>query len=409
MSDYGLSPSKAYDGLGELSKIIISAIGIGYMLFFFKDLIMPCLVALFLFYLVRGPAAIIRAQVNNFMRFLKCCNYCVPPKKRGSDSDDESDEDVDHGEQYTYLTDESKTKRAKKGKVCCDCGHVTAFCIMMVMLMFCVFAMGLVMFNSVQTLQIGNPSKLQIYSKQLLILEKQTINYVEKMSNLKGNPALEKFKTLDVLTSVAGQVLKFIPEFATSLMTVMIILAFFLACMKVKVTKPTAGGFEAQIISYISVKTKISALAGLFVFLIFLCLNVPLAATWGLLTFVLNFIPNFGAMIAALLPAPILLLDPSLSTAQTVLGFLLPCVVHLVVGNLVEPWCFYHNEDLQLHPLTSLLCVVVWIMIWGIPGGVLAVPLTTMMRLYFVEHKQEHRILGYLSDGLNAFQKPKEV
>ena len=38
MSDYGLSPSKAYDGLGELSKIIISAIGIGYMLFFFKDL-----------------------------------------------------------------------------------------------------------------------------------------------------------------------------------------------------------------------------------------------------------------------------------------------------------------------------------------------------------------------------------
>lgn len=156
-------------------------------------------------------------------------------------------------------------------------------------------------------------------------------------------------------------------------------------------------------------KTKISALAGLFVFLIFLCLNVPLAATWGLLTFVLNFIPNFGAMIAALLPAPILLLDPSLSTAQTVLGFLLPCVVHLVVGNLVEPWCFYHNEDLQLHPLTSLLCVVVWMMIWGIPGGVLAVPLTTMMRLYFVEHKQEHRILGYLSDGLNAFQKPKEV
>jgi AI-2 transport protein TqsA len=57
-------------------------------------------------------------------------------------------------------------------------------------------------------------------------------------------------------------------------------------------------------------------------------------------TFLANFIPNVGAVIATLLPLPIVMLDPSLSGLSVVLAFVLPTTIHTVVGNIVEPIFF---------------------------------------------------------------------
>jgi AI-2 transport protein TqsA len=133
-------------------------------------------------------------------------------------------------------------------------------------------------------------------------------------------------------------------------------------------------------------------------------LQVPLAGMWGLLTFLLNYIPNFGFVVAVLIPMPFILLDPSMKSHQMVLSFVLPSMIHFIVGNLIEPWFFYKNKDIQLHPLTSLLCVIVWVMIWGVPGGILAVPLTTMIRAYLNMCRNLYPTLGIMADFIDAFE-----
>lgn len=392
-----------YNGLSELYQLVVAGIGIAYVLYFFKDLIMPFLVALFLFFLVREPMRYLRSRVNEFLKFAKFCSCCTPE----DDADDEDERFCDGSDiPLLFSHDDDHEKKKKKKKACCDCGHITSFCIVMMLIFLCVFLFGLVMVNSIQILQSGKPSKIEVYSVQLKKQEKKFLDHLEYRTGLKGNAALEKFRNFDFMSPLLSGMITTIPSMVSSILFVLLILAFLLGFISAK--RKESGEFEKQVMAYIVVKTQVSLLAGLCIWLCFVILNIPLAATWGLLTFILNYIPNFGAMIAIILPSPILLLEPSLTTTQTVLGFLLPAFVHGIVGNLVEPFCFYNHDDLQLHPITSLLCVIVWIMLWGIGGGILAVPLTTMMRLFLNQYRSKHRLLGVLGDFIDAFQKPRK-
>ena len=95
---------------------------------------------------------------------------------------------------------------------------------------------------------------------------------------------------------------------------------------------------------------------------IMVALQIPLAGM-GLLTFLLNFIPNFGFVVAVILPFIIL---TSMKSHQMVLS----CFAYrYTYRQYSQPGFFYKNKDIQLHPLTSLLCVIVWVMIWGVPAA----------------------------------------
>jgi hypothetical protein len=101
----------------------------------------------------------------------------------------------------------------------------------------------------------------------------------------------------------------------------------------------------------------------------------------ALLSFFLNYIPNFGPFIATLLPIPIVLLDSSISQATGVLAILIPAFIHMVVGNVIEPVVFMQDDAIDMHPVVNVACIIVWYIIWGVPGAILAVPITTLMRI----------------------------
>ena len=132
---------------------------------------------------------------------------------------------------------------------------------------------------------------------------------------------------------------------------------------------------------YIVLKTKICALASVVVFIIFLILKVPLGGLIALVSFVLNYIPNFGPAVATLLPVPIVLLDTSLTSSQGLLAVLLPGLVHAIIGNVLEPVLFRANKDIDLHPVVLIGCILFWYILWGVPGAILAVPLTTTIKI----------------------------
>lgn len=139
---------------------------------------------------------------------------------------------------------------------------------------------------------------------------------------------------------------------------------------------------ESRIERYVLMKLVLSGLTGLSVWLILAVLGIDLALVFGVLAFVLNFIPNVGSIFATLLPLPVIIFGDH-GPVTMALAILLPGAVQMVVGNVVEPKVM--GDSLELHPVTILLCLVFWGILWGIPGMLLATPITAVMKILMAE------------------------
>ncbi len=135
---------------------------------------------------------------------------------------------------------------------------------------------------------------------------------------------------------------------------------------------------EEKIRRYILTKTTISLITGISVWIILVLLDLKLAAVFGMLAFLLNFIPSIGSIIATLLPIPV-------AVAQfqgfwpILMVILIPGMTQMTIGNIIEPKIM--GKELQLHPVTILLALSFWGLLWGVIGMFLAVPMTAIIRI----------------------------
>jgi len=107
-------------------------------------------------------------------------------------------------------------------------------------------------------------------------------------------------------------------------------------------------------------------------------MGVDLALVFGVMAFLLNFIPSVGSIIATLLPMPLALVQFD-SWLPITLVLVLPGTVQFTIGNVVEPLVM--GEGLDLHPVTVLLALVFWGLLWGVVGMLLAAPMTAVLRI----------------------------
>jgi len=89
---------------------------------------------------------------------------------------------------------------------------------------------------------------------------------------------------------------------------------------------------------------------------------VKLAIMFGILAFLLNYIPNFGSLIAMMLPIPIILVDENLNFNTKVIAAVVPALVQGYIGNVLEPAVF--GSSLNMTPLSILMALVVWMSLW---------------------------------------------
>lgn len=128
---------------------------------------------------------------------------------------------------------------------------------------------------------------------------------------------------------------------------------------------------------YIVIKTWVSLGTGIFITIWLKFLGVPYAGLWGLLSFMFNFIPNIGSIIAAVPAVLIAWLELStLPAFAAAFGFVL---VNGVLGNFIEPrWM---GKGLGLSPLVVFGSLVFWGWVLGPVGMLLSVPLTKTVRI----------------------------
>jgi len=129
---------------------------------------------------------------------------------------------------------------------------------------------------------------------------------------------------------------------------------------------------------YLGLKTLISFLTGALVTIVLTVAGVDFALLWGVLTFVLNFIPTIGSIVATLPPIAITLFQSG-SIAKTLVITVLLLAIQLAVGNVLEPKMM--GRGLNLSPLVVLFALIFWGWLWGIPGMLLSVPLTAAIRI----------------------------
>lgn len=130
-----------------------------------------------------------------------------------------------------------------------------------------------------------------------------------------------------------------------------------------------------------TVKKMFLALASGAIFLIVLgSFNVNMSFVFALAAIVLNFIPTIGPIIAVALPLPIVFYTFDLHWQFFFILSTLS-IIQFIIGNIIEPRVL--GDIMDLHPITVLICLVFWALIWGVSGMFLAVPLTTVMKIIF--------------------------
>ena len=131
---------------------------------------------------------------------------------------------------------------------------------------------------------------------------------------------------------------------------------------------------------YIAIKTLTSVVTGVALGFWLWLLDADLPILFGVLTFLLNFIPTLGSIVAGVLATSVGLLQHDLQHASLIaLGYV---VVNVIIGNIIEPR--FMGRALGLWPLVVLLSVVFWGWMFGIIGAVLSAFLTQGVKLLFL-------------------------
>jgi AI-2 transport protein TqsA len=188
---------------------------------------------------------------------------------------------------------------------------------------------------------------------------------------------------------------------------VLVFLLFILLGRQQGIRAPTSilGEVELRVRRYLLQLVGFSALAGVLVGLTLAALGVEFAYVFGFLTFLLNFIPNIGSIIATLLPLPVVVLSPDLAPAARVLAIVLPGVIQGAIG-VVQPRVM--GSGLDLHPVVVLMALIFFGMIWGIIGAFLALPITGVIKIVLERIPATRPLAAALSGDLAALSAPQE-
>ncbi|MEZ4732750.1 MAG: AI-2E family transporter [Caldilineaceae bacterium] len=157
------------------------------------------------------------------------------------------------------------------------------------------------------------------------------------------------------------------------------------------VTAEMASDFQ----TYAIIRTGIGLLNGVLAGVALWLMGVDFAFTWGLLTFLLNYIPTIGSVIAVI-PPPLFALVQFDSYGTALLVLVVIGAIQLILGLYVDP--LVEGHYLSPSPLVVLLSVTFWGWLWGIAGALLGVPLTILIIIACGKFPRTRWIATLLSD-----------
>ncbi len=149
---------------------------------------------------------------------------------------------------------------------------------------------------------------------------------------------------------------------------------------------------------YILLKALTSAATGIIITIILEITGIHYAILWGLLAFILNFIPNIGSIIAAVPAVLMAIIQYDFTTATMIVIAYLS--VNVIIGSIIEPRIL--GKGLGLSTLIVFLSLIFWGWLLGPIGMILSVPLTIMIKIALDTKEDTKWIAILLGTGNDA-------
>ncbi len=134
-----------------------------------------------------------------------------------------------------------------------------------------------------------------------------------------------------------------------------------------------------QIGRYLSVKFIVSTATGLFVWGVLQIIGMDFALIWGVLAFILNFIPNIGSFILMVITILMGFIQFFPQPGPIIAVFISMIGIQIIFGSFLEPRM--QGRRLNLSPLIIILSLFLWGWMWGPVGMFISVPITSVLKI----------------------------
>lgn len=159
-----------------------------------------------------------------------------------------------------------------------------------------------------------------------------------------------------------------------------------------------------QVSRYLTVKLFISLVTGILIGFFFSLIGLDFAVMWGVLAFVLNFIPSLGSLFVIIVTILFSFVQFFPSWGPIFGVSLSVGVVQMVMGNFLDPKL--QGSSLDISPLLIIISLMFWGWLWGIIGMILAVPMMATIKIIFANFQGLYPLSVLMGSGKKPAFKP---
>jgi predicted PurR-regulated permease PerM len=269
-------------------------------------------------------------------------------------------------------------------------GVPSALSFVLIVLLFLAasFGLGQMIYRSVEDFSGNWP----VYQKNLKgrvvsLTERVPEPVAEQIKQLfqRESPSLDNY--MKMLQTAAGTFFDFLSQVVLVLIYLIFILAERMSLHRrlhaafrpdqAANVQAVVNRINVSIRQYLAVKTAMSFLGGSLTSVVLLLFGVDYPIFWGIVAFLLNFIPYLGSWVAVALPVLLSLVQFE-SPWRAVILLLILLSIQNAIGYAIEP--SIAGSRLNLSPLVIILSLAFWGTLWGIVGMILAVPLVVVIK-----------------------------
>jgi predicted PurR-regulated permease PerM len=281
--------------------------------------------------------------------------------------------------------------------------------IMLVILSFLVLIAGLVG-SSVNDFSSNVPS----YEARLKVQTDAVVDWLERIGVDTARLELDEvFNYAAIMKFVAGLLNELAGVMTNSFLILLAVIFMLLEASSIPAKLRAAfrdpetslghlKDFIGTVNRYMFIKTYTSFFTGALVAVFLAIMGIDYPLLWGLLTFLLNFIPTIGSIIAAVPPILLTIVQLGLGQALAVtIGYV---VINMVIGNIIEPRLM--GRGLGLSTLVVFLSLIFWGWILGPVGMLLSIPLTMTVKIALDSSADTRWIAVLLGSEKTGLPKP---
>ncbi|MFD1063585.1 AI-2E family transporter [Winogradskyella litorisediminis] len=258
---------------------------------------------------------------------------------------------------------------------------------------------------------------VKLSSKEILASNAEFLQKAEpKIENLKiymsENFGMEFSDDKNILSNFfqgdnLGSTIDFIRRFLTTILMIVFFVVLWLAesinvhtllnstILKLKFTSVKAFmKIEKDLIKFIKVKFLVSFLTGVFTGFACYFFDVSFPIFWGLFAFLINFVQMVGSFVTVILLSIFAFVE--LDTSSTLLFFVLSITgTQVLYGSILEP--IFMGKSFSINVISVLVMLMFWGFLWGIPGLIMAIPITVFLKIIFEQFNSTQVIASLLS------------